>query len=427
LSAHSASKAGGVNMKKNLMIAALCVFSVNSFSACEDIVYKDKGPFSVTSATGNGNKIYENLRNIDDHKIKTHFLPNEAIVLDITGDDYEEIGNYRPIEVLSSPSRSHFDRLRRSRNFFKSRGSLGTLAYAASGINGYLYKKSIKKASNYSYLLKDQGMVVRGQAPSDLLVLKPKVSSSGKFATCGDSRYLFEVTVKKASEDVKVPDATFDMDSSFGLSLVKNLVALPNSTSRTLIQIFHYLQEDANLMGYGAEDLDYIHSLKLMRFPYDEETFEGPYNSYYYNPDNGGHDDRYLNLLSSCALLNAVKTFEDKYGDGENVVMIGDMFHHTDWKEHKSHGGEGRCIDLRPMRKDGKVGKLTYSSTGIYDQKQTINLIKVLKESGGTSIYFNDPRVISAVSGVSSVSGHHNHIHVCYKDTEKVRNSCYSN
>ena len=414
-------------MNKKIAITALCLFSANSFSTCENIIYTEKGPFSVSSATGNGKKIYENLRDINNHKSKTHFLPNEAIVLDLTGNGYEESGKYKPIEVLSSPSREHFDRLKESRTFFRNRGSLGSLAYADSGVKGYLFKNSIKKASSYSYLLKDQGMIVRGQEAGDLLVLKPKVNDSAQYATCGESRYIFDVTLKKASEDVKVSDTTFDMKSEFGLSLAKNLVALPDSTSRTLIQIFHYLQRDESLMGYGIEDLDYVHSLKLMRFPYDEETFEGPYNSYYYNPDNAGHDDRYLNLLSSCALLNAIKTFEDEYGDGKNMVMIGDMFHPVSWDDHDSHGGEGRCIDIRPMRNDGKVGGLSYKSTGVYDQGQTIKLVKVLKASGGTSMHFNDPSVISEVSGVTKMGGHHNHIHVCYKDTEKVRNSCYSN
>lgn len=414
-------------MKIKLLITSLTLLSLNGFAICENIVYKSKAPFAVSSATGNGNKIYENLRDIDNHKNKTYFLPNEAIVLDLAGNGYDISGDFQPVEVLSSPSRSHFDRLKKSRSFFRNRGNLDNLKYASSGTLGYLYKKSMKKASNYSYLLKDQSMIARGQESTDLVVINPKVDNSGDYATCGDNKYLFSVTVKKASADVKEVDVIFDMDSNFGLNLVKNLVALPKSTSRTLIQIFHYLQSDEDMMGYGVADLDYIHSLKLMRFPYDKETFEGPYNSYYYNPDNNGHDDRYLNLLSSCALMNAIKSFEEKYGDGKNVVMIGDMFHHEDWKDHKTHGGKGICIDLRPMRKDGLIGRLTYRSTSIYDQNQTINLIKMLKQSGGSSLYFNDPKVISSVQGVTRMGGHDNHIHVCYQDTQKVRDACYSN
>jgi hypothetical protein len=78
---------------------------------------------------------------------------------------------------------------------------------------------------------------------------------------------------------------------------------------------------------------------------------------------------------------------------------------------HKSHTN-GRNIDLRPMRKDGKKLPVTFTDPA-YSQQRTQALVDAFLATGKiASILFNDPGII----GVKPFQGHHNHLHVTTKE-----------
>ncbi|MCO5112817.1 MAG: hypothetical protein M9899_01430 [Bdellovibrionaceae bacterium] len=169
----------------------------------------------------------------------------------------------------------------------------------------------------------------------------------------------------------------------------------------------------------------------LIRMHNDRRGFCG---SYHYatedNPKVGASDEiqTYAKPLTACVIARLTQTWK-KYHckDGGNSngcrLSTGDISHRTHRKfdGHKSHT-DGECVDIRPMRKSG-VGPLDYNADS-YDRAKTRELLKLLKELGGTNILFNDP-VLRKEGHSGYAGGHHNHIHVCFKSgTTKAKNSC---
>lgn len=76
---------------------------------------------------------------------------------------------------------------------------------------------------------------------------------------------------------------------------------------------------------------------------------------------------------------------------------------------HGSHR-RGLDIDIRPVRSDGREGRVAYNDPG-YSRALTQDLVNRLRANGRLRvqyIFFNDP----GVTGVRTWPGHHNHLHV---------------
>ena len=81
---------------------------------------------------------------------------------------------------------------------------------------------------------------------------------------------------------------------------------------------------------------------------------------------------------------------------------------------HKSHR-TGKNADLRPIRTDGARSPVTITDPK-YDRAKTEALIKILREDPNLhKILFNDKEIYSKYSNVRYYAGHHNHLHLTYK------------
>lgn len=177
----------------------------------------------------------------------------------------------------------------------------------------------------------------------------------------------------------------------------------------------------------------YVTNRGLVRMHNNRRGFCGSYHyATEYNPTVGAADEiqTYANPTTACVVARLTQTWKKYHcpdgGDNNGCrLSTGDISHRTlrKFDGHSSHT-DGQCIDLRPIRKSG-VGPLDYNSSS-YDIDKTRELIKVLKDLGGTNILFNDPKLIK--EGLSRrAKGHHNHIHVCFKASNNaVKNSCRS-
>jgi hypothetical protein len=411
-------------MFKVLLAGAL--LSVNLYAECERVTV-DNGPFLVTSTVAMGNKIYDNFRSLEDSSKKKAYIPMDSIVRDLRPDGLtnSKDGKYMPVEVLQTANLVRESYLKRSRMFFKQLTFWGKdLPRVKEGHHGYIHRESARPSKEYVYVLKDQSLLNLGQNQQDLVVLSPKLKD-GKYAAkkCdnGDVIHIFKAEVKSYNTVISESEFEVNMKQGEGQALAQNLVAIQQDAASSLLSIFQYLYLDEDFSMYGPENLEYIHTLKLLKFPLDVETMQGPFSSYYYNPDNSGYDDIFIKRLSACAFISVLRDFHNHY-DGKYEVAFGDMFHPLEWKEHKSHK-TGLCIDIRPVRNDGKRGGLTYNDSS-YSYSATQKLISLSKKAGASSIYFNDPKIINSISGVSYMGGHNNHIHLCFNDTETVRKSC---
>jgi hypothetical protein len=422
---------------KLLVILSLLAGSYTSYGQTEcSASFSSESPFMISSATGQGNKIYENLRSLDNRRQKSAYIPNESIVKNLTTEGFKKSGKYQPIEILNlAPMRRERNMnykpqvTRRNgrkivRDYFSNMGPRNSgLDRAKEGEQHFIFDKSIVPAKDYAFVLRDKSYLSVGQDDGDLIVLKPSVNSNGLYKKDCEGRYFFNVVIKKATEDIKADPVLIDMKNQEGLDLVRQFIALPGSTAKTLIRIFQYIQMDTDFVDYTPGDLEYLHTLKTMKFPVDQTTQEAPFNSYYYNPDYVSNDDIFSRLISACTMLSILKTYDEKHGDGINGVALGDMMHPKSWKDHSSHG-PGYCIDIRPVRNDGAYLSTRYGEAE-YSRDKTTKLIRLLKQAGGSNIYFNDPKVQRELRYVKTVKGHNDHIHVCFDSTPRTRKACY--
>lgn len=178
----------------------------------------------------------------------------------------------------------------------------------------------------------------------------------------------------------------------------------------------------------------------------------GPCGSVHYNPDKPKGVDAYANPLTACAFMSVLQDWK-KNSCPDNSrgcrVAWGDISHKTSAKfnGHATHT-DGQCIDIRPLRKGSfenaglcafqmvkttkwvrskgrkvKVSAWVCPSSGTpaggYDRAKTTELITALKKAGGSNVYFND-----TATGGGKMSGHSNHIHVCFKNTPQTKETC---
>lgn len=167
----------------------------------------------------------------------------------------------------------------------------------------------------------------------------------------------------------------------------------------------------------------------LLQFPtaIESDTL-GACGSFHYAPDNGR--DVYSAPLTGCVFSSILQEWNRDHCTSSNQgcrLSFGNISHETivnrnpslGWP-HRTHT-QGECIDIRPMRTGSFTNSgLTFNSSD-YDSEKTKDLIRLLIAAGGTNIHFNDPAIYRDDPDigpfVTSVPGHHNHIHVCFRST----------
>lgn len=109
----------------------------------------------------------------------------------------------------------------------------------------------------------------------------------------------------------------------------------------------------------------------------------------------------------------------EKYPDGP-AIGVGDISRQSGaaWpdKWHKGHR-DGKNVDIRPIRNDGKNDRVTIHDKMNYDQAKTRELIvEILKDDNVCAIWFNDGGIRETIKVLKSDAGikHDNHIHVHY-------------
>jgi hypothetical protein len=149
----------------------------------------------------------------------------------------------------------------------------------------------------------------------------------------------------------------------------------------------------------------------------------GPCGSFHYNADKPLGVDAYANPLTACVFTSVLQDWKKDYCPDRKAgcrFSWGDISHKSKpmFNTHRTHT-DGYCIDIRPMQKgEFSDSPVTYQSRG-YDKRMMRKLVELLREKGGTAMYFNDTSL-----GTRAVHGHHNHIHVCFKDNPTTRAVC---
>jgi hypothetical protein len=169
---------------------------------------------------------------------------------------------------------------------------------------------------------------------------------------------------------------------------------------------------------------------------------EGPYNSLHYKNETfwNGVKDTMANRTSGCAFKNVLKEFEKlctQYGTKDQCrVQWGNFYRPRDDRSDEVQSVEhdtGRCVDVRPFNKSGRVGgqsvyeKATYHSN--YNPDKTRLFARAVTAAGATVLFgdrsFRGDRMIATRWIKEQLEPHENHMHICFDPNSIiVKNSC---
>lgn len=398
-------------------------------------------PFTISDADQMGWKTYENFRSKDDYRKKENIIPRRSIVkIKESSADYADHPDaYIPVEVLSvAETDVHDEKLSEGR--LRSASGLNNyqrLSKVQKGKKGFVYSKSLKRADEYTYILKEDSpilddngltgmgvvaiMPVKAFGSNDYLVEKCCDESSLIIPAVPDctTRYKFKLVYKDGEQGEEI---YVDINSC---GVIDNLIPFKNKEIVPLMN--HITLAQGAGVGFDETKIEFIDEKGMVKMPLKYEEFDGngipgPYGSYHYNADDTGASDAYGKPLTTCAFMKVLKKHQQVCTEPGCQVQFGDMFHLRDWGPHNYHGA-GKCIDIRPLKTEDSKMSATYRSS-IYDREKTRKFIQLLKKAGGTSVVFDDPQ-ISGVARTDNQS-HANHIHVCFDPRSKVvKKTCY--
>lgn len=149
----------------------------------------------------------------------------------------------------------------------------------------------------------------------------------------------------------------------------------------------------------------------------------GPCGSNHYNPDSPPGVDAFANPLTACVLTSVMQDWKKICPERSGCTLqFGDISHRERafFNTHKSHT-QGLCVDVRPMRKGEFQDTPMAFTNPNYDRATTKKFISLVKSKGANlgQLFFND-----AKAGANKMTGHNDHIHVCFPSNPTTRSVC---
>jgi hypothetical protein len=446
---------------------------------CEDAT-TDKAPFYISDEHAQGNKIWENFRNLESGKPEAYIPRGSLVFADPELSERFYDTDYRvPVKVIQVNNETQ-DEIKNARGPVRKIAPIALtpkrLPLVEKGQQGFLDRRAMQPAGKYTFFVKKDSPLYKtwGNNPNNAnLPLSLKVEDGkyvGKRCCLHTSETLeepfcdFRYTFQLLNDDFSVqsefhadmkscpaimesvfPVQNFNHLGRPGRNTASSSTEVSGAVNQMLLRLEdrypgfgiaggwsgtdETIDQELNFSGlrflpeWRNNSASAVFREYMMRIPIDHETKRGPYNSIHYNPDDTMDNDAFLEPLPMCAFMEFLKKFEKDCGSGPDCrVQFGNMYHHPDWGTHREHGS-GYCLDLRPQRTDyNNVRDGLEYGWGNYKRQQTQQMVDALRAAGATKIIFNDPKIKGVIDGSRS---HNNHLHVCFNPkNQKVKDVC---
>ncbi|GEM_PF-5418831 len=424
----------------------------SKYECYEDLV--DFPPFYVSDEYRQGDKMYENFRNLKNANIKDKYIPRGSIVY-IDPQVYEQFEGSEngrvPVKVLTIPSIKAENELKnktKGRTYDNIKSvALGTgrQTRVKKDDKGWISLKSIRSVDEYTFAVEKDSLLYDTPGVDDDRNYYIKLNmQDGKFKV--KNCCIPDEELKEGEEEIcfsKYEMTVIDDDSNELQSDYVNFRecnffdgALPikNEQLDAFTSVLKNFTEDNS--DFKLADLEIVPAKQtwrgstpivkrkeLVKVPIDKNGM-GPFGSIHYRGDDKANSDAYLKPNALCAFTQVLKKWQKECTEPGCKAMFGDLYHPKSWRSHSTHGS-GECIDLRPFRAndDNTTNGLRYGWER-YSQDKTKRFIQLLETAGGTPIYFNDP-AIRRTTKATRMGGHDNHIHVCFpENADKTMKTC---
>lgn len=174
---------------------------------------------------------------------------------------------------------------------------------------------------------------------------------------------------------------------------------------------------------------DYQCNRGLVQMPADGNA--GFCGSHHYTPDRPPGVDAYAAPLTACSLVGLAQEWKKTACPNDNDgcrIAWGDISHGTKalFNGHREHTN-GECVDIRPFNKGSFRDAGRTVSSNDYDREKTTEFLKMAKKMGA-DVRFSDRKLMNENKDLDIAwggSSHANHIHVCFKASDKkVQQAC---
>lgn len=335
--------------------------------------------------------------------------------------------------------------------------SVNAKMQSKDGDTGYIPLKSVERAQdNHILIAKEDAPLFPFAGLSGVSIpagsaLKPAmVAGRYKAMDCGAAgiSYLFLMFDPRENSFGKSVEIRADQISCQDFSITEyenfsSLLKLQKTLEKLYGEKISVSQLEFNEWGYVRLPMERKNLSRDVVYAAYDKSFV-----HYQGGDPVGTDDWML-PNAACGFMRLIREWQTICSNPEKcIVQMGDAAFFTPGKKsgtsqdplgHHSHHS-GKCIDVRPFRKDGALKPLNISEDKKeYDAETTYRFVKFLIDRGASPIYFNDPKIYrdakigerkqctsdeesNADIGkkVQSCSGHDNHIHFCL-EPDRVR------
>ncbi|ATH07067.1 hypothetical protein BIY24_03680 [Halobacteriovorax marinus] len=437
---------------KTLLLLLLSTSVFASYECYEDLV--DFPPFYVSDEYRQGDKMYENFRNLENANIKDKYIPRGSIVF-IDPQVYEQFEGSEngrvPVKVLTTPSEKaenelkHRTRGRSADNIKSVALGTGRQTRVQKNDKGWMSIKSLRSVDQYTFAVeKDSPLYDTPGIEDDRNYYIKLNMENGKFKVrncCIPDEELPEgeaETCFSSYEMTVIDDDSNELQSNYvnfrECNFFEGSMPIKDNQFDAFRSILkNFSSDDPN---FRLSDLEVVPShqdwrgntpierrKELVKVPIDSNG-AGPFGSIHYRGDDKANSDAYLKPNALCAFTQVLKKWQQECSEPGCKAMFGDLYHPRSWRSHSTHGS-GDCIDLRPFRKndDDTTNGLKYGWER-YSRDKTQRFIELLEKAGGSPIYFNDP-TIKRETAATHMRGHDNHIHVCFdEEADKTLETC---
>jgi len=422
-------------MNKYNFFILLFIISSNSFSSEISCVPSTTStpPFFISDTYKQGDRIYENLRSLEDRSVKTHYI-NKGSIVHVDQSIYQQTkrGQYLPVEIISTPLDSEqagiTDQTDRRNRFNYLKSGSNNLEHAKIGVKGFLNKKSLKPAGKYRFLLKEDSILYERINKEHLPNLNISLKMEGRRYQTNKCCYENNgVSNLKCFDEYKYE--IFQNNTKIKeLSLNNNSCTIFDSLSPMSKKDFDSINGILNTLNMVYGDLTVLPGYKvehktvrpnLVKFPIKKLA-----NAYHYKSDDKASSDLFTLPSVGCVFSKAIKEFGTKCKTSGCQVQIGDMYHNNTWGVHHRHDN-AKCVDIRPFRlnEDLDYG-ITIMDKHRYDSKKTCQFIKTMQKYGASYIDFGDTSCDAWALKNLTKGTHLDHLHVCFNNSLTVKKKC---
>jgi hypothetical protein len=431
----------------------------------------DQAPFMITDAYNNGGRMpssrseyernWDNFRLEEDSLSIVGFLPQRSIVrvLDpnfdqVKADTQPDRDRVIAVEVLNVPENASIEMADEMpgilKDILKSNDER-----VKPGQRGRVHEDVLQQASGFTYLIRDNTFLrqIPGLDDVDIEAAKavepvsrmrgdkPQYEARRCCLKTDASRCIYKHRFRILDKDLnELKTAEVDLEIC---DILDGVRPVDKDQALAILRVAEAAQ--STRPGFGIDDVEYIDSMGLIKFPFTyeevggDEMIEGPYNTSHYKPDGRTAEarrtlsDSYINATTGCALTEVLRKWNQQNPQEKYEIQFGNMWHPQAWGIHDTHeirddhgGAQGTCFDIRPPSKTSRREALTHNGNNrsSYDRKQTRAFARLLKAAGADTIIFNDSKVKERTNR-RNVRNHDDHLHICMNpNSETVKNTC---